>query len=282
MRHCPIFLLFLDCVYQLTCQYPTAFEFSEFLLQHLWSTSYSCLYGSFLFDCEKEHLDVISLSSLMSTSGRMKSAWEDVSMSENSKNPLYGVVGKESQFSSMLGIKPEISDHDYLQPNVSIAALRFWSSCYLRWIPIAHSENGEQLSAVSIQQLVVEEIDWLLRRPCGDIALAQIVHNAKSESPAPLHEPYHDQPSSVRSRAMTMPTLRPESRSKTNVARGSYNSFLDDMSIRSFSMGNFAEEVFSMVERTSSLALKDGGVVPTMEASHSASKKSIDSNAVYV
>jgi myotubularin-related protein 6/7/8 len=50
----PIFHQFLDCVYQLQRQYPHAFEFNErFLLRLLYQT-YSCQYGEFLFNNEKE------------------------------------------------------------------------------------------------------------------------------------------------------------------------------------------------------------------------------------
>lgn len=50
----PIFQQFLDCVYQLTVAHPTAFEFNERFLKRLLYHSYSCQYGTFLFDSERE------------------------------------------------------------------------------------------------------------------------------------------------------------------------------------------------------------------------------------
>ncbi|KDO29977.1 hypothetical protein SPRG_05166 [Saprolegnia parasitica CBS 223.65] len=46
----PIFLQFLDAVYQLTTQFPTAFEFDERYLVHVANALTSGLYGTFLYD----------------------------------------------------------------------------------------------------------------------------------------------------------------------------------------------------------------------------------------
>ncbi|KAH7070542.1 protein-tyrosine phosphatase-like protein [Paraphoma chrysanthemicola] len=53
----PVFHQFLDCVYQLYYQHPTRFEFSERFLRRLLYHLYSCQYGTFLFDNEKERID---------------------------------------------------------------------------------------------------------------------------------------------------------------------------------------------------------------------------------
>ncbi|XP_059179247.1 myotubularin-related protein 3-like [Physella acuta] len=50
----PIFLQFLDCVYQLTLQYPTEFQFNEAYLVKLLKHSQACLFGDFLHNCQKE------------------------------------------------------------------------------------------------------------------------------------------------------------------------------------------------------------------------------------
>ena len=50
----PIFHQFLDAVYQLTHQFPTAFEFNERFLKRLFFHSYACQYGEFLFNTERE------------------------------------------------------------------------------------------------------------------------------------------------------------------------------------------------------------------------------------
>lgn len=53
----PIFHQFLDATYQLLCQYPTRFEFNERFLRRLFYHLYSCQYGNFLFNSEKERTD---------------------------------------------------------------------------------------------------------------------------------------------------------------------------------------------------------------------------------
>ena len=289
-QHCPVFLLFLDCVHQLIHQYPTAFEFTEFFLQRLWSSSYSCLYDSFLFDSEKDRLDMISRSSMMSgfesSQTRMKSAWEGIRVSENDRNPLYKFVGKESRFSSVLGTQSECGAHDYLQPNSSLAALQFWSSCFLRWVPMSHSEDGGHLSAITIQRQVVNEIGWLLDRLGGQIVLDHVVENGKatpSPSPTPVTAQAPEDFPTRRARAMTMPTLRPEPRSKTSVFRPSYGSYLDDAAVRSLSLGNFAEEVLSMIQFTKNLELGQHDEAQATESpSHSVPKKELDTQTLYV
>ncbi|GBB98034.1 hypothetical protein RclHR1_03120019 [Rhizophagus clarus] len=50
----PVFHQFLDCIYQLFQQNPTRFEFNEDFLIGLHYHCYSCQFGTFLFNCEKE------------------------------------------------------------------------------------------------------------------------------------------------------------------------------------------------------------------------------------
>ncbi|KAI9915929.1 hypothetical protein PsorP6_008324 [Peronosclerospora sorghi] len=52
----PIFLLWLDCVWQFLRQYPTECEFNERFLLALADHVYSCKFGTFMFDCERQRL----------------------------------------------------------------------------------------------------------------------------------------------------------------------------------------------------------------------------------
>ena len=49
-ERCPVFLQWLDCVYQISRQFPSAFQFNETYLLKLCYHSYSCLFGNFLCD----------------------------------------------------------------------------------------------------------------------------------------------------------------------------------------------------------------------------------------
>lgn len=50
----PVFLCFLDCVWQLTRQYPTSFEFNQEFLIFVAEHTYASEFGSFLGNNEKE------------------------------------------------------------------------------------------------------------------------------------------------------------------------------------------------------------------------------------
>ncbi|KAG5480062.1 hypothetical protein LSCM1_06486 [Leishmania martiniquensis] len=67
----PIFVHFLDAVFQVCRQYPTCFEFTPELLAHLSEVVYSCLYGTFLCNGEQERrLEGVRL--------RTASVWTDI------------------------------------------------------------------------------------------------------------------------------------------------------------------------------------------------------------
>lgn len=53
-KRSPVFLLWLDCVWQYTRQFPTECEFNERLLLTLADHVYSCKFGTFMFDCERQ------------------------------------------------------------------------------------------------------------------------------------------------------------------------------------------------------------------------------------
>ncbi|KAI5804459.1 protein phosphatase [Geopyxis carbonaria] len=53
----PMFQQFLDATFQLMTQYPTRFEYNERFLRRLFYHVYSCQYGTFLHDNDKERAD---------------------------------------------------------------------------------------------------------------------------------------------------------------------------------------------------------------------------------
>ncbi|KAH0597097.1 hypothetical protein MHUMG1_05407 [Metarhizium humberi] len=53
----PVFHQFLDCAYQLIKQNPTRFEYNERFLRRLLYHLYSCQYGTFLYNSEKQRKD---------------------------------------------------------------------------------------------------------------------------------------------------------------------------------------------------------------------------------
>lgn len=140
-----MFLVFLDCVWQLTQQFPSAFEFSEFFLLQFYDMMLDCVYNNFLYNSTKHRLQA-SLHSRRSCffgmgdepmemvddyEGPLFSAWgrwrEAMSEEENEQclNPLYYVFGSgdtdvdcdnssstplSSQFGSILTDNTSLSD----------------------------------------------------------------------------------------------------------------------------------------------------------------------------
>ncbi len=54
----PILYMFIDAVYQLVNQFPTAFEFNESMLLDIVDNLWSCCFGTFLMNNERERLDL--------------------------------------------------------------------------------------------------------------------------------------------------------------------------------------------------------------------------------
>ena len=65
----PVFHQFLDATYQLLYRHPTRFEFNERFLRRLLYHLYSCQYGTFLYNNEKERIDAC-------VSEKTRSVWD--------------------------------------------------------------------------------------------------------------------------------------------------------------------------------------------------------------
>ncbi|KAJ1115747.1 hypothetical protein NDU88_003969 [Pleurodeles waltl] len=55
-KESPLFVLFLDCIWQLLDQYPAAFQFTETYLTVLYDSTRISLFGTFLFSCPHERV----------------------------------------------------------------------------------------------------------------------------------------------------------------------------------------------------------------------------------
>ena len=62
MFQSPVFLLFLDCVWQLLQQFPTHFEFTETYLTTLWDSAHVSIFDTFLFDCDRDRLRAVDVN----------------------------------------------------------------------------------------------------------------------------------------------------------------------------------------------------------------------------
>ena len=117
----PVFLLFLDCVYQMQRQFFKAFEFSAEYLVVLLDASLSGEFGTFLFDSEKQRMD----SRVYHV---CESVWSALGARKDLRNPHY-VLG----------------DRTVVMPSSNMALLELWSAVYLRMDVSANHEKDKSL-----------------------------------------------------------------------------------------------------------------------------------------
>ena len=191
----PVFLLFLDCVWQLLQQFPSRLAMTETFLTTLWDTQQLGVTDTFLFDSawhrqrfyrEGRKLAVICLPC----------AWEwHLQFSEEDillfNNPLFSLntmcdledvitsargslkrAGKNSLVSSYAYRLNEFystatgredlfkrPSSEVLAPvSTTAARLQLWSQCYLRWCVPAQILKGGQPASYLQQCLLVEEV----------------------------------------------------------------------------------------------------------------------------
>ncbi|KAM4819142.1 phosphatidylinositol-3-phosphate phosphatase MTMR1 isoform 3-T3 [Thomomys bottae] len=137
----PIFLQFIDCVWQMTRQFPSAFEFNELFLITILDHLYSCLFGTFLCNCEQQRFkdDIYT---------KTVSLWSYInSQLDEFLNPFF--VNYENHV---------------LYPVASLSHLELWVNYYVRWNPrmrpqMPIHQNLKELLAVKAElQKRVEDL----------------------------------------------------------------------------------------------------------------------------
>ncbi|XP_014105613.1 PREDICTED: myotubularin-related protein 2 isoform X4 [Pseudopodoces humilis] len=137
----PVFLQFIDCVWQMTRQFPTAFEFNEYFLITILDHLYSCLFGTFLCSSEQQRVKESLPKKTVSLWSYINSQLEDFT------NPLY----------------VSYSNH-VLYPVASMRHLELWVGYYIRWNPRmkpqepVHNRYKELLAKRAELQKKVEEL----------------------------------------------------------------------------------------------------------------------------
>jgi myotubularin-related protein 6/7/8 len=110
----PVFHQFLDATYQLLYQYPARFEFNERFLCRLLYHLYSCQYGSFLYDNEKERKEA-------NAKEKTRSVWD------------YFLLKKEDFMNDKYD--PEIDDHNPMKERLIFPkkeSVRWWAKGFGR------------------------------------------------------------------------------------------------------------------------------------------------------
>ena len=107
---CPVLLQFLDCIWQIMDQFPTAFEFNDLFLREIAYHSFSSRFGTFLCNSERQRESINLRTSTVSL-------WSYInSQIEKYKNILFN------------------NSSNILVPDDNIMRLKVWNSLYMQWV----------------------------------------------------------------------------------------------------------------------------------------------------
>ena len=110
----PVFHQFLDATYQLLFQYPTRFEFNERFLRRLLYHLYSCQFGTFLYNNEKERVEGKARE-------RTRSVWDYfLARRDQFVNPIYDPIIDDNKRGNERLIFPRVDE------------VRWWSEAFGR------------------------------------------------------------------------------------------------------------------------------------------------------
>ncbi|XP_069751173.1 myotubularin-related protein 9-like isoform X2 [Narcine bancroftii] len=115
----PVFLLFLDCCWQMSIQFPCSFQFNQHFLITLFEHAYASCFGTFLCNTEEERL-------MLNVKRQTISIWSKInspSEREQYVNPVY-----------------ERNDL-VIWPSVAPQSLQLWQGLFLRWIQSAEHQT---------------------------------------------------------------------------------------------------------------------------------------------
>ena len=142
----PIFLQFLDAVWQLTQQYPTLFEFGESLLILFAKEVYRCKYGTFIYESEKQRIE-------LSLPFRTQSLWGYLHTHiEIYRNPVF------DHFRSSSG--------ELLRVHIDQSRLKIWIQLYCQFSIFKQiNENvTESVSSIELQnEILADYISYLIK-----------------------------------------------------------------------------------------------------------------------
>lgn len=158
----PLFVQFIDCVWQMTRQFPAAFEFNELFLITVLDHLYSCLFGTFLYNSEQER-------TTQEVQSKTISLWSYInSQTEDFTNPFF--VDYE---------------HHVLYPLVSSRHLELWTGYYARWNPRMRPQVPVHQS---LKELLFVRAE--LQRRLEELQKEAVSHSLSSSSehsPSPTH-----------------------------------------------------------------------------------------------
>eukprot|EP01029_Cantina_marsupialis_P003978 TRINITY_DN139_c10_g1_i1.p1 TRINITY_DN139_c10_g1~~TRINITY_DN139_c10_g1_i1.p1 ORF type:complete len:384 (-),score=113.75 TRINITY_DN139_c10_g1_i1:174-1325(-) len=150
----PIFLQFLDCVYQLLLQFPDAFEFNETLLVFLADEQFACRTGTFLFNDEATRLK----HNLQETTPSVWSLVLGPTLLPSFKNPSFNAKAFSTR----------------LYPSTHPRQIKLWEHYHSRWTVDYQTLQSNRSPGQN---------DWRLKRR------SRRLHSATSHTPTRPQQP---------------------------------------------------------------------------------------------
>ena len=146
----PIFTLFMDCIWQVTQQFPTSVEFNTKFLVDICDQSFACRFGTFLFNSERERIEHGVHNNTISVWSYLNSHRADYI------NPLYSP-----------------NDFNVLYPSVRMRDILLWTEFYLRGDPTRNS------NAASINFQILQINTFFLKANINQFVFSLLRQNDK-------------------------------------------------------------------------------------------------------
>ena len=110
----PIFIMFLDCVYQFTIQHPFAFEFNQKYLRKMAVHAQTLKFGNFVSNSEMESIATDTLSKTIS---------------------IWSYIDKNNKREKYMNIFYDINKtKGIIRIEITAGKLRVWKPFYMKWI----------------------------------------------------------------------------------------------------------------------------------------------------
>ncbi|XP_069348152.1 myotubularin-related protein 12 isoform X2 [Eulemur rufifrons] len=171
----PVFLLFLDCVWQLVHQHPPAFEFTETYLTVLSDSLYIPIFSTFFFNSPHQKDTNVHQRQLSLPLTQSKSSPKRGFFREETDHLIKNLLGK--RISKLINSSDDLQDnfrefydswhskptdyHGLLLPHIEGPEIRVWAQRYLRWIPEAQILGGGTVATMSKLLEMMEEVQSL-------------------------------------------------------------------------------------------------------------------------
>nr|XP_042716144.1 myotubularin-related protein 12 isoform X2 [Chrysemys picta bellii] len=205
----PVFLLFLDCVWQLVQQYPPAFEFTETYLTVLSDSLYIPIFSTFFFNSQHQKDANMHQRQLSLPLTQTKSSPKRGFFREETDHFIKNILGKRisklinssdelhnnfTEFYDSWHCKP-IDFHGLLLPHIEGPGIKVWAQRYLRWIPEAQLLGGGTVATATKILDMIEEVQSLQKKmdekhsrtvPQGREALPMLRNSARLSSLFPF------------------------------------------------------------------------------------------------